>query len=146
MIVADSNLIVSCVLESEATEAALRLRRRDGDWAVPRLWRYEVMNIFATLTRTGRLAPGMAERLYGPLEDALRAGERDPSPASVFAASPPTTPSSWRWPATWAARFTPRTRNCSANSRASPARFTRAPDPDGGGAIRWPARGWRVFQ
>ncbi len=85
MIVADSNLIVSCVLESEATEAALRLRRRDGDWAVPRLWRYEVMNIFATLTRTGRLAPGMAERLYGPLEDALRAGERDPSPASVFA-------------------------------------------------------------
>ena len=85
MIVADSNLIVSCVLESEATEAALRLRRRDGDWAVPRLWRYEVMNIFATLTRTGRLAPGMAERLYGPLEDALRAGERDPSPASVCA-------------------------------------------------------------
>lgn len=85
MIVADSNLIVSCVLESEATDAALRLRRRDGDWAVPRLWRYEVMNIFATLTRTGRLAPGMAERLYAPLEDALRAGERDPSPASVFA-------------------------------------------------------------
>ena len=85
MIVADSNLIASCVLESEATEAALRLRRRDGDWAVPRLWRYEVMNIFATLTRTGRLAAGMAERLYAPLEDALRAGERDPSPASVFA-------------------------------------------------------------
>ena len=85
MIVADSNLIASCVLESEATESALRLRRQDGDWAVPRLWRYEVMNIFATLTRTGRLAPGMAERLYGPLADALRAGERDPTPASVFA-------------------------------------------------------------
>ena len=85
MIVADSNLIASCVLESEATESALRLRRQDGNWAVPRLWRYEVMNIFATLTRTGRLAPGMAERLYGPLEDALRAGERDSSPASVFA-------------------------------------------------------------
>ena len=85
MIVADSNLIASCVLESEATEAALRFRRQDGDWAVPRLWRCEVMNIFATLTRTGRLAPGMAERLYAPLEDALRAGERDPSPASVFA-------------------------------------------------------------
>ncbi len=85
MIVADSNLIASCVLESEATEAALRLRRQDGVWAVPRLWRCEVMNIFATLTRTGRLAPGMAGRLYDPLEDALRAGERGPSPASVFA-------------------------------------------------------------
>jgi len=85
VIVADSNLIVSCVLESEATESALRLRRQDGDWAVPRLWRYEVMNIFATLTRTGRLAPGMAERLYFPLADALRAGEHDPAPAAVFA-------------------------------------------------------------
>ena len=52
--------------------------------AVPRLWRYKVMNIFAPLIRTGRLAPGMAECLYPPLADALWAGDRNQSHASVF--------------------------------------------------------------
>ena len=49
MIVADSNLIASCVLESSATESAGRLREIDGEWYVPRLWRYEVANIPATM-------------------------------------------------------------------------------------------------
>ena len=51
MIVADSNLIASCVLESSATKDALRLRESDPDWRVPRLWRYEVMNILATMVK-----------------------------------------------------------------------------------------------
>ena len=55
MIVADSNLIASCVLESSATENALRLRQSDPDWRVPQLWRYEVLNIMSTMIKAGRL-------------------------------------------------------------------------------------------
>lgn len=51
MIVVDSNLIASCVLESSATEAARRLRAADREWYVPKLWRYEVANILATIIR-----------------------------------------------------------------------------------------------
>ncbi len=85
MIVADSNLIVSCVLESEATEWALRLRKKDGEWHVPVLWRYEVMNIFATLIKARQLDAATAESLFSGLSAALRPTEGEASPEDVFA-------------------------------------------------------------
>lgn len=84
MIVADSNLIASCVLKSEATTAALALRERDPDWRVPRLWRYEMLNILATMIKTKRLARSDAESTYRQLLDTLRANEKDPDPSSVL--------------------------------------------------------------
>ena len=84
MIVADSNLIASCVLESVATESALRLRNADPDWRVPRLWRYEVMNIFATMIRAGRLDKDVAASLYSGLAAALEPGEQDSPPKAVL--------------------------------------------------------------
>lgn len=85
MIVADSNLIASCVLESTATSAALELRARDPDWRVPRLWRYEMQNIFATMIKAKRLGRNDAEAIYRQLLDVLRTGERDPEPSAVLA-------------------------------------------------------------
>lgn len=85
MIVADSNLIASCVLESNATQAALALRERDSDWRVPRLWRYEMLNILATMIKADRLGRDDAEAIYNQLLDTLRGGEEDPSPAEVLA-------------------------------------------------------------
>ena len=82
MIVADSNLIASCVLESAATESALALWREDPDWRVPRLWRYEVMNILSTMVKAKRLDKKSATALYTGLAAALEAGERD-SPAKA---------------------------------------------------------------
>ena len=82
MIVADSNLIASCVLESAATESALALRREDPAWRVPRLWRYEVMNILSTMVKAKRLDKKSATALYTGLAAALEAGERD-SPAKA---------------------------------------------------------------
>jgi len=84
MIVADSNLIASCVLRSEATDAALALRARDADWRMPRLWRYEVMNIFATMIKAKRMSRTVADRLYRRLVDVLRSGEQDPDPSKVL--------------------------------------------------------------
>ena len=84
MIVADSNLIASCVLKSEATTAALALLERDPDWRVPRLWRYEMLNILATMIKAKLLARSDAESTYRQLLDTLRAKEKDPDPSSVL--------------------------------------------------------------
>ena len=84
MIVADSNLIASCVLKSEATTAALALLERDPDWRVPRLWRYEMLNILSTMIKAKLLARSDAESTYRQLLDTLRAKEKDPDPSSVL--------------------------------------------------------------
>ena len=84
MIVADSNLIASCVLESKATTAALALRARDPDWRVPHLWRYEVQNILATMIKAKRLVRKEAETIFQGLLASLRANEHEPHPADVL--------------------------------------------------------------
>ena len=84
MIVADSNLIASCVLKSEATTAARALLERDPDWRVPRLWRYEMLNILATMIKAKLLARSDAESTYRQLLDTLRVKEKDPDPSSVL--------------------------------------------------------------
>ena len=84
MIVADSNLIASCVLESSATEDALRLRQSDPDWRVPQLWRYEVLNIMSTMIKAGRLDKHVALTLYSGLMAALVPVEHDSSAKAVL--------------------------------------------------------------
>ena len=85
MIVADSNLIASCILESAATESARNLRAVDGEWYVPRLWRYEVTNILATMIRARGLPTEKASFLLNTLTKALEHYERDPMAEDVFA-------------------------------------------------------------
>ncbi len=84
MIVADSNLIAACVLESTATESARNLRAADGEWYVPRLWRYEVTNILATMIKSRRLSSDTASSIFVALAESLKAYERDPLPEDVF--------------------------------------------------------------
>lgn len=84
MIVADSNLIASCVLECSATKAALRLRDSDPDWRVPLLWRYEVMNILATMIKAGRLDKKTATDIFSGLAVSLAPGEHDSPPKTVL--------------------------------------------------------------
>ena len=84
MIVADSNLIASCVLESTATESARNLLSADGEWYVPRLWRYEVTNIFATMIKAKRLSAETASSIFAELVESLRGYEREPMPDDVF--------------------------------------------------------------
>ena len=85
MIVADSNLIASCILECAATEAARNLHASDGEWHVPRLWRYEVANILATMIRARGLSAEKASILLNTLTEALKPYERDPMAEDVFA-------------------------------------------------------------
>jgi predicted nucleic acid-binding protein len=44
MIVADTNLVLSCVLRGTTSAAALAVRARDKDWIAPRLLRSELLN------------------------------------------------------------------------------------------------------
>lgn len=85
MIVADSNLIASCVLESAATESARNLRVVDGEWYVPRLWRYEVANILATMVKTRGLPAEDATDVFVSLSESFKSYERDPMIEDVFA-------------------------------------------------------------
>ena len=84
MIVADSNLIASCVLESSTTEAARRLRSSDNEWYVPKLWRYEVTNILATMIRVRGLPPKTAISIFDALSESLKPYERDPVADDAF--------------------------------------------------------------
>lgn len=85
MIVADSNLIASCILESAATASARSLRDADGEWYVPRLWRYEVANILATMIKVRGLSAEAATALFAALSESLRPYEREPVAEAVFA-------------------------------------------------------------
>ena len=84
MIVADTNLIAACVLESKATPAALALREHDPDWRIPRLWRYEMQNILATMIKAKRLSRNDAESIYRSLLDVLSSNETDTDPGTVL--------------------------------------------------------------
>lgn len=85
MLVADSNLIASCVLESAATESARSLRASDAEWYVPRLWRYEIMNILATMIKARGLSAETATAIFDSLAESLKPYEREPLADDVFA-------------------------------------------------------------
>ncbi len=45
MIVVDTNVIIYLLLDSDFTELAVKVRRRDRDWVAPMLWRSEFRNV-----------------------------------------------------------------------------------------------------
>jgi predicted nucleic acid-binding protein len=51
MIVVDTNLIGYLFLQSEHTEQAERVLRKDAEWAAPLLWRSELRNVLALYLR-----------------------------------------------------------------------------------------------
>ncbi len=51
MIVIDVNTIVYLLTDSPKRESAVLLRKIDRDWRVPALWKHEMLNVIASLTR-----------------------------------------------------------------------------------------------
>ena len=56
MIVVDTNVLAYLYLPGKYSAAAEKLLLRDGEWAVPRLWRSEFSNVLATYMRNKLLA------------------------------------------------------------------------------------------
>jgi predicted nucleic acid-binding protein len=61
VIVADTSLIASLFLSTQATPVAEAVLSKDADWTAPVLWRYEFKNVLATQIRVLGL----------PLDDAI---------------------------------------------------------------------------
>ena len=64
MIVVDVNVIVYLLTETPQRDSARRVRERDGDWLVPPLWRHEMLNVLATLTRQDMLDVSSALKVW----------------------------------------------------------------------------------
>ena len=60
MIVVDTNVLAYTVIPGAHTADALALIERDPAWVAPRLWRYELRNVLATMMRVQRLSLGQA--------------------------------------------------------------------------------------
>ena len=57
MIVADTSLVGSLLIESHMTPGADRVRELDSDWIAPPVLRYELLNVIGQLVRTNDLDP-----------------------------------------------------------------------------------------
>lgn len=85
MIVADTNVLAARMLVSELSGCATRLEQLDNVWLVPRLWRYEFLNILATQIKTGRITQPNAASLFERTRQLLETNEHDPDAADVLA-------------------------------------------------------------
>lgn len=54
MIVVDTNVIAYLMINGEFTDRAKKVFMKDPEWVAPVLWKYEFLNILATLVNTGR--------------------------------------------------------------------------------------------
>lgn len=84
MIVADVNLLAYLYLPGKFTERAEGLLLRDGDWAVPRLWRSEFSNVLATYMRQQLLSLAQAQAIYQRAYDLVAANEYEVSASDVL--------------------------------------------------------------
>jgi predicted nucleic acid-binding protein len=63
MIVADTNLWLYRLIESEMTAQAMRVWKKDNDWKTTRLCLYEIVNVLCTYQRVGKLTVSQCEEL-----------------------------------------------------------------------------------
>lgn len=84
MIVADVDLLAYLYLPGKFTERAEALLLRDGDWAVPRLWRSEFSNILATYLRQKSLSLAQAQAIQQRAHSLVAANEYEASAIDVL--------------------------------------------------------------
>lgn len=78
MIVVDTNVIASLLLQTETSRQAERALEKDRHWSAPRLWRSEYRNVLAKLVRIGALDLAFALRSRDAAEALIRDGEYEP--------------------------------------------------------------------
>ncbi|MFQ5743995.1 MAG: type II toxin-antitoxin system VapC family toxin [Acidobacteriota bacterium] len=84
MIVVDVNIILHALTATPQNELARQLRRRDSDWLAPPLWRHEMLNVLATLTRQEVLARQSALTVWQNALDLMAAREQPPDMEHAF--------------------------------------------------------------
>jgi predicted nucleic acid-binding protein len=76
MIVVDANIILYCFSDTPATAAAREVRRRDPDWIVPALWRFEILNALSVLRRSGAVTASQAAQIFSSADEVLQGREK----------------------------------------------------------------------
>jgi len=84
VIVADVNLVAYLYLPGRFTTVAEEWLLREGEWAVPRLWRSEFRNILSTYMREEHLTVDEAVTINARAESLLYDSEYDVPGASVL--------------------------------------------------------------
>ena len=84
MIVADVNVIAYLYLPGKFSEQVEALLLRDGEWAVPRLWRSEFRNVLSTYMRQKLLTLEAAMAINARAEALVADNEYDVSSLAVL--------------------------------------------------------------
>lgn len=85
MIVIDINVVVYLLTDTPQRDLALELRETDADWLVPPLWRHEMLNVLATLTRQDVLDKAAALTVWRNALDLIGTRERQPPMETALA-------------------------------------------------------------
>ena len=85
MIVIDVNVIVYLLTETPQRESARQVYERDSDWLVPPLWRHEMLNVLATLTRQDVLDVSSALTVWRNALGLLEMREQQPDMENALA-------------------------------------------------------------
>lgn len=106
---ADTNVLAELFLPARQTNRVLWWWERDRDWRLPPLWQSEFRHVLLKYMRADLLETTKALAIWqkalgrlAPLEHAVEARKSSLSP--YVTSAPATTPSSWCWPSSWAAR------------------------------------------
>lgn len=84
MIVADNTLISYFTIEGDHTETALKVRRKDPEWAAPLLWRSEFLNVLWLHVRQGEFGLDLAIEHIDLAEDLIGGRSYQVSPTEVL--------------------------------------------------------------
>jgi predicted nucleic acid-binding protein len=84
MIVVDSNVIAYCWIHGERTALAHRLRRIDGEWHAPVLWRSEMRSILTGYRGDGSLDDSQVREIMAAAETGLTGREHHLPSDRVF--------------------------------------------------------------
>lgn len=84
MIVVDTNVIASLLLQSEYSAAAAKAIEQDRDWCVPRLWRSEFRNVLSTAVRSRLFDLSLALRAWETAEAVVAGAEFEPAGFDVL--------------------------------------------------------------
>ncbi len=84
MIVVDTNVILHLWTDTPESTAAQDLLESDSEWTAPMLWRSEIRNALALLTRHRSLPLDAAKEIVRAAEDLMRGGEFAVDSATVL--------------------------------------------------------------
>ena len=77
MIVVDVNVIAYLLIRGDRTSLAQALWETDSDWRVPSLWRHELLNVLATLAKTGAVDTRAALGIWTDALELMAGGETE---------------------------------------------------------------------